>query len=127
MRATGVMHPTDGPYVPPDTVQTLLLAGGVAQAFSWVSSGSTDVANAAAAGAHIVRLTGFTTASGPLPFMANLMSAGAAAPASGSSVASSGTNHPVFGPTMFQVPGDSTGWSAFALTSGYVICEQWRK
>lgn len=127
MRGTGVMHPTDGPYVPPDTVQTLLLAAGVAQSLDWVSSGSTAVANAAAGAAHIVRLTGITTAGGNLPFMVNLMSAGAIVPTSGSSVASTGTSHPIFGPTIFQVPGDSTGWSAAALTSGYVICEQWRK
>lgn len=128
MRQSGVMHPTDGVWSPPDTVTTFLMTGGSsAQAGDWQSSGSTAVSQASVAGAHLVRLTGISTAGGAFGFIANLKSTGAAVPASGTSIASSGVNHPIVTPTLFQIPGDSTGYSFAAATSGYVMMEQWRK
>jgi len=129
MRAIGTLHPTDGIPMIPDRVTTLLMTGGSsAQAGDWLSSGSTAVANAATAAVSIVRLSGMTTAGAAFLFSANLKSTSAAVPASGTSIASSGVNQPI-GPTQqyFQVPGDSTGWSFAAFTSGYVIMEQWHK
>jgi hypothetical protein len=129
MKAIGTLHPTEGVPQEPDTVTTFLMTGGSsAQAQDWLSTGGTAVANAAAAGVSIVRLTGMTTAGAAYLFSANLKSTSAAVPASGTSIASSGVNHPIgASPMMFQVPGDSTGFSFAAFTSGYVIMEQWRK
>jgi hypothetical protein len=129
MRTFGSLHPTDGGTpVAPDTVTTFLMTGGSsAQAADWLSSGSTAVASASVAGAEIVRLTGMTTAGGSFFFSANLFSTAAAVPSSGTSISSSGVNHPIAAPTLFQVPGGSTGFSFAAFTSGYVIMEQWNK
>ncbi len=128
MRATGVMHPTDGPYVPPDTVTTLLLTGGSStQAQDWQSSGSTAVASASVGAQHIVKVTPVSTAGGAFFVMFNAFSTGAVAPASGTTISASGVGQPINTPTFLQIPGGSTGWSAFSYTSGLVIVEQWRK
>lgn len=127
-RQIGTLHPTDQVPTPPDTVTTFLMTGGSsAQAQDWLSSGSTAVTNAAAAGVHVVRITPLTTAGGVFYVAANLMSTGAAAPASGTSVSSAGVNHPIMSPSVFQVPGGSTGFSFFSYSSGLVQMEQWRK
>lgn len=129
MRATGVMHPTDGPYVPPDTVNVLLLTGGSsAQASDWLSSGSTALADAGTGAIHIVKITGMTTAGAALGLTVSLDSTRATVPSSGQQFGSTGIGQiPIMQPTFFQIPGGSTGWSAAAFTSGYVIVEQWRK
>ena len=129
MRTYGALNPLDLIPVPPDTVTTFLMTGGSsAQAQDWLSSGSTATANAAVAGVQLVRLTGMSSAGGAFFFSANLFSTAAAVPSSGTSISSSGVNHPIAtGPLTFQVPGASTGFSFAALTSGYVIMEQWRK
>lgn len=129
MRAYGALNPIDQTPVPPDTVTTFLMTGGSsAQAQDWLSSGSTATATAAVAGVQLVRITGMTTAGAAFFFSANLFSTGAAAPSSGTSIASSGVNIPIAtGPRTLQVLGNSTGFSFFAFTSGYVIMEQWRK
>lgn len=128
MRATGVMHPTDGPYVPPDTVTTLLLTGGSsAQAQDWLSSGSTALANASTGFIHIIKLTGMTTAGGAFAFNFQGFSTQAAVPSSGLFFGSTGIGVPITQPTYFQIPGGSTGWSVAAWSSGLVIMEQWRK
>ena len=128
MRATGVMHPTDGPYVPPDTVTTLLLTGGSStQAQDWLSSGSTALAQAGPSGAQLIKVTPVTTAGGAFFVMFNAFSTGAVAPASGTTIASSGVGQPIKDPTFLQIPGGSTGWSAFSYSSGLCIIEQWRK
>jgi len=129
MNRFGTLHPTEGNPLVPDQVTTFLMTGGSsAQASDWLSTGSTAMANAGAAGAHIVRLRGMTTAGGTYLFSANMKSTSAAVPASGTSHASSGVNIPIGPyPETFQVPLDSTGFSFAAFTSGYVIMEQWRK
>tara|TARA_R110000868_G_scaffold411755_1_gene708910 strand:- start:27213 stop:27593 length:381 start_codon:yes stop_codon:yes gene_type:complete len=126
MRNLGVLHPTDYP-APPDTVTTILLAAGAAQAQDWLSSGSTALGSASSGGPQVLRLSGQTTAGLNLPFSVNLYSTAAASPTSGTSISSSGVSHPVMTPTIFQLPGQSTGFSVIALTSGYVFVEQWRK
>lgn len=121
MRSIGIQHPQDFGPVPPDTVLTLLIAGSSGQAMDW-PSGST-------AGC-LVRASGVSTAGALLNFMLNLQSTHASAPASGSSVATTaiGSNFPVVGgPGMFQLPGNSTGFSVAALSSGYVMLEMWKK
>ena len=128
MRFSGMLHPTEGVTVTPDTVFTFALAAGVAQAQDWLSSASTAVANAAAAGAALVRLTGISSSGSPLLFAANLSCTAAAAPSSGlSSGGSTNANIIATGPTMYQVPGGSTGLSVCAASSGFVMVEQWDK
>ena len=128
-RKIGTMHPTDGPALVPDQVTTFLMTGGSsAQAADWTTSTGGAAADAAEAGVHIVRLTGMTSAGAAFGFNANLKSTSATVPASGTSIASSGVNQPVVGgPVTVQIPGDSTGFSFAAFTSGYVIMEQYAK
>jgi hypothetical protein len=127
MRNLGTLHPTDGTPLPPDTVKTFLMTGGSsAQASDWETS-TGAVANAAAAAVHVIRITPATTAGGQFFANVNLYSGAAAVPASGTSVSSAGVSHPVMAPTMFQVPGNSTGYSIAAYTSGTVQVEMWRK
>jgi hypothetical protein len=127
MRAYSAL-PGIGIPQPPDTVQTLLIAGSSGQAFDWVGA-----ADARTAFAHIVRFTGVSSAGALLNFMVNLVSTHAAAPSSGSSVTtgttagSTGNNIPVLGSREFQIPPWSTGYSVAALSSGYVMAEVWRR
>jgi len=129
MRAYGALSPIDQIPLPPDTVQTLLIAGSSGQAMDWAAS----TVGAASARAHLVRFTGFSTAGAQLNFMANLVSTHAGAPSSGTSVTtgttagSTGNNIPVLGQGTFQVPPWSTGFSVAALSSGYVMAEVWKK
>lgn len=129
MRYTGMMHPTDNVPVPADKVVTLLMTGGSsAQALDWTSSAGTAVANAAAAGVSLIRLTGMSSAGGTFGFTANLYSTAASVPSSGDANGSTSANFPVqTGPSAFQVTGNSTGYSLAAFTSGYVIVEMWKK
>ena len=130
IRPFGTLHPTESGPMPPDIVQTLLLAAGSAQSLDWFSSAGTAAANAGVAGIGVVAFTGQTTANLQLNFSINLYSAGVISPTSGTSAnttGSSGVSHPVNGSAFFQIPAASTGWSAIALTSGYVMCEQWHK
>jgi hypothetical protein len=114
---------------PPDTTQTLLLAGGTAQAMDWAGStiGSTAVR------ANIVRFTGVSSAGVTLNFHVNVISTHAALPTSGTAittgttVGSTGNSLPVLGQGSYLIPSFSTGWSAIARTSGYVIAEIWSK
>lgn len=115
MRAYGARNPTDLIPAPPDTVNTLLIAGSSGQAMDWPAD--TDIA----------RLTGISTAGATINFMVNLFSTMAAIPSSGSSAASTGVNHTVMGSGMFQIPGGSTGFSVAALSSGYIGVECWKK
>lgn len=126
-RTFGALNPQDLISTPPDTVQTLALAANTGQALDWFSTAGSAVANAGTAATHIVRVTPVSTGSVPMALTVNLYSTGAVVPTSGTSVQSSGISHPVTQPTLFQIPGNSTGWSAIALTSGYVMVEQWRR
>jgi hypothetical protein len=131
MRSVSILHPTDNLPAPPDTIQTLLIAGSSGQAMDWISSGSTALGSASSGGPQLIRISAQTTAGQSMNCMVNLFSTAAAAPSSGSFVAttaaSSGVSFPVMGQGTFQVPGNSTGWSVASLTSGYIITEQWRK
>lgn len=113
MRSFGTTHPSDAGPLPPDTVNTILLAGAVAQAMDWPSN------------THIVELTGITTAGAQLNFYANLFSTAAAVPSSGST-STTGVTFPILGSARFQVP-SSTGFSVIAPTSGYVHVSCWRR
>lgn len=126
MRRLATLHPQENIPAPPDTVQTLLIAGSSGQALDWATS-TGAVANAATADVNIVRFSGFSTAGQTINFMVNLFSTAALVPSSGTSISSTGTNHPVMGQGTFQIPGGSTGWSVASLTSGYVIAEQWAR
>lgn len=131
MRAYSALNPIDQIPLPPDTVQTLLLAGGTGQALDWAGStiGSTAVL------AHIVRFSGVSTAAPALAlqFHVNLVSTHASLPASGTSITtgttagSTGNTIHVVGERTLQIPPWSTGWSAIARSSGYVIAEIWKK
>lgn len=128
MRATGTMHPTDTVFVPPDSVQCLLLVAGTAQALDWPTTAAGAAANAATAGAHIARFTGCTSggSTASIAFNVNLLSTGVIAMTSGTSVNSTaGVSHPIPGTRTYQIPGTSTGWSAIANTGGYVYAELW--
>jgi hypothetical protein len=122
LRASGMMHPTDSVPVPADTVTTFLLTGGS-------SAQAVDLPTNAAGG--LVRVTPFTTAGAA--FLAHMCfgSTRAAVPSSGttnSSAPSSGvTCIPIPFQTSFQMPGDCTGYSVAAFTSGYVQVEYWKK
>jgi hypothetical protein len=116
MRTFGTMHPTDQIPVPSDTVNTILLAAGTAQAMDWP-------ANTA-----ICRLTGLTTSgAGNVAFQVNLYTTGVIVPTSGSSIGSSGVTHTVFNQQSFQIQGQSTGFSVVALAPMYVMAECWHK
>lgn len=119
----GTLHPTDNIPSPPDTVQTLLIAGSSGQAMDWNSA-----ASAGAGAVHIARFTGVSTLGVLLNFNVNLASTKAAAPSSGlSTQGTTGFNHPVIGQGSFQIPVASTGFSVAALSSGYIQVEVWRK
>lgn len=132
MRSYQALHPTEQVPGPPDSVQTLLLAGGTAQAFDWPTSTGGAAADADAAEAHIVRFTGITTGGGTFNFHVALNSTHAELPSSGSSVTtgttagSTANSLPVISERTYQIPRWSTGWSAIARSSGYVIAEIWR-
>lgn len=117
----------------PDSVQSLLLAAGVAQNFDWPNSTGGAAANATTAQAQVVRFTFMTTAGALLGGMVNLFSTNANAPTSGSSATtgttagSTGNSVPVLGQALYQIPGYSTGWSAASPSSGWCIAEIWRK
>ena len=131
MRTYGALSPTDLIAQPPDTVHTMLLAAAVGQERDWGTSASS--AGAAATYAHLVRFSGLTSAGVQLNFHVNLVSTHAVVPSSGSSITtgttagSTGNSVPVLGERTFQIPAWSTGWSAIARTSGYVMAEVWRK
>lgn len=128
IRSFGTLHPVDAGPQPPDIVQTLLLAAGTGQNLDWFSSAGTAAANAGTAGIGVVAFTGQTTANAQLNFSVNLYSTNIISPTSGTSVSSGvGCSHPINGSAFFQIASSSTGWSAIALTSGYVTCEQWHK
>lgn len=128
MRSLGLAHMYDQLIPQPsDSVITFLIAGSSGQASDWLSSGATAVANAAAAGVRFVRFTGVSTVGSSLNFSVNLQTTQAAAPSSGTLMGqSSGLSHPVNGSGMFRVLSSSTGFSVAALSSGYIMCEQWR-
>lgn len=132
MRAYAALSPTDLIPQPPDTVQTLLLAAGTGQSLDWFTS-TGAVGSAPLAGAHLVRFTGISTAGVTLNFHVALWSTHALLPSSGTSITtgttagSTANSLPVLGERTFQIPAQSTGWSAIARTSGYVIAEVWRK
>lgn len=116
MRKDGSMHPTDGIRVPADTVNTILLGASAAQSMDWPT------------GTAIARLTGYTTAGQNFNFQVNLYSTAVVTPTTGSSVSSgAGVSHTVATQDEFQIPGNSTGFSVIALTSGYVQVECWSK
>lgn len=130
MRTYGALSPIDQIEMPPDSVQTLLIAAGTPQALDWPpATGLT----AAEYGAQLVRFSGWSTAGAAINFMVNLVSTHAGAPSSGTSVTtgtsagSTGNNLPVNGSRTLQIPSWSTGWSAALLSSGYIMAEVWRK
>lgn len=114
MKGTGALQPTHLVYTPPDTVQTIILAAGTAQAIDYST------------GTHIVRLTGMTTANAQYNFYFNPTSTGAVIPSSGTSTNSTAINLPILGSRAYQIPISSTGYSLVANTSGYVVAECWK-
>lgn len=130
MRKYSAVNPTMPFPVPPDTVFSFLLTGGSSgQASDWLSSGSTAMTNAKAAGVNIVRVTPMTTAGGAFVASFNPFSTGATAVLSSglSSGGSTAASMILNGPTFYQIPGNSTGFSVAAQTSGMVVVEQWSK
>lgn len=116
MKTYGSMHPTDGGIPqPPDTVNTLLIAGSSGQAMDWP------------AGTEMARFSGTSTAGASLNFQVNPYSTSCAAPSSGSVTSSTGAQMAVTGTREFQIPGNSTGYSVAALSSGYIVVECWAK
>ena len=102
---------------PPDTVSTLLLAAGVAQALDY----PTD--------SHLCRISAMTTSNSALNCYVNLRSTAAAIPSSGTTATTSttGVSIPVLGERSFIIAGGSTGFSAIANSSGYFHAEFWRR
>ena len=128
-RVSGMMHPTDNIPVPADKTMIILLAAGTPQASDWLSTGSSAMTNAATAGIGMVRATGMTTAGGAFLFNVNWHSTGAASsPSTGDYNGSTQCSALIAsGPSAFQIPGGSTGFSVGAPTSGYVMLEMWKK
>jgi hypothetical protein len=135
MRSYGALNPLGTIPLPPDTVQTLLIAGSSGQA----STGrrhdrrrSLDIQPRRLPRRSRV-LHRPDDRRRDLNFMVNLCSTHAAVPSSGTSVTtgttggSTGNNIPVIGEAIFQIPPWSTGWSVAALSSGYVMAQVWRK
>lgn len=116
MRNISSLHPTEGLPMAPDTTQTLLIAGSSGQAADW-AGGNPD----------IVRITAVSTVGASIAAFVCLESTKALAPSSGSSTLGSSAVSPVLGQGTFQVPRTSTGFSVAALSSGYVILEQWHR
>lgn len=114
MRNISSLHPTESIPMAPDTTQTLLIAGSSGQAADW--AGGTP---------QVVRVTAISTAGVAITAHVNLASTKALAPSSGHSTLASSANVPIVGQGTFQVAGGSTGFSVAALSSGYVILEQW--
>lgn len=115
MKTIQTLHPNENIPVPPDSVNTLLIAGSSGQAMDWPT------------GTHIARLTGLTTAGAQLNFHVNAFSTQAAAPSSGASTqGAAGFQVPVLGQGTFQVQG-STGFSVASLSSGYIMVECWKR
>lgn len=134
MRSYGALNPLGTIPLPPDTIQTLLIAGSSGQAQDWpTATGGLSTAGAATEHCHLVAFTGVSTAGASLNFFVNLISTHAAAPSSGTSVTtgttagSTGNTVPVLGEALFQIPPWSTGWSVAALSSGYIMAQIWRK
>lgn len=136
MRAYGTLNSIEDIPQTADATQKMLLAAAVAQSFDWPSSTGGPggaAANALENNTQLVRFTGITTGNAPLNFMVNLQSTFVTIPTSGTSVTtgttagSTGNDYPVVGSRMFQINQWSTGWSAIAQTSGWVIAEVWRK
>lgn len=107
---------------PPDTIQAILLAANTGQAMDWAGA-----ATAAAASAHLVRLTGISTAGLSMNFYASLETTRAAIPTSGQSTVGTSFPMPILGQSSYQIPGGSTGFSVIAPSSGWVIVEMWKK
>lgn len=117
--------------MPPDTIQRILLTGGSsAQAMDWVTS--TGAAVSSVAQAHIVRVTGMTTAGAqahlffdPVSTFATVLASGSSV-STGSTVGSTGNSIPLFGSREFRIPAWSTGFSVASYSSGFAIVESWR-
>lgn len=119
MRSYATHRPTADAPAPPDTVNTLLIEGSSGQAMDWPANSSIG---------GIVRFSGVSTAGATLNFMVNLFSTHAAAPSSAASTqGTTGFGFSVMGDRTFQLPGESTGFSVAALSSGYVMVEVWKK
>ena len=126
-RASGRQHPTAQIPVAPSTVITFLMTGGSsAQASDWPNDSGTAVANAAAAGIHLVRITPMSTAGGTFFCTANLFSTAATVPTSGITVSTTSIAA-IPSARDLQVAGASTGFSVAAYTSGIVMVECWKK
>lgn len=128
-RKIGMLHPTDGIPLVPDTVSTFNMTGGSStQVSDWATSTGV-VGTAALAGVGVVRVTGISSAGIGYPIAINLASTNAGVPTSGTSVSSgAGVTIQQDGrPRFYQVPGDSTGFSVFAPSSGSIVVEQWGK
>ena len=119
MRQIGSLHPTESVPVQADTQQIILLAANTPQAMDW-AVGSSNIGK-------IVRLTGLSSAGAQFNFLVNLQSTFANIPTTGTSTLGSTYGTPVLGQGLFQVGGGSTGWSAAAQSSGYVIAEIWKQ
>lgn len=129
-RTINTMHPTDNVPMPADSNIVFLMTGGSsAQAADWNTS-TGAVANAGTAGIHLVRVSGCTTAGAAFLFTFNCMSTAAAVPTSGYTVSATTRGIDTLiatGPSAFQIPGTSTGFSVAAVTSGNIMIEMWRK
>ncbi len=126
MRAYGARSPIDQISLPPDTVQTLLIAASSGQAMDWAGS----TVGSSAAHAHLVRFSGQSTLGVALNFYVSLNSTRAAAPSSGLSTGSTDGSLPsisVIGERTLQIPPGSTGFSVAGLAAGYVSVEVWKK
>jgi len=129
MRTYGALNPLGTIAMPPDTVMTMAVGPAAAAAMDWANS----TVGAADAKAYLVCFTGVSSGGAALNFMVNLVSTHANLPTTGTSVTtgttagSTGNSIPVNGEAIFQIPAWSTGWSAIALSSGYVMAQVWRK
>ena len=110
MNPYGSLHPTDGIPVPSDTFGSAIIStAGAVVAQDWPTN------------AKMVAI------SAPMNFWMNWRSTGVNVPTTNSTgtTLSSGCNE--LNPTVRQIPGDSTGYSLTAASSGAISLQFWRK
>ncbi len=116
MRNNGLMHPTDGIPLPPDTMSALVLTGGTASTLD-VPSGATHV-----------RLVGQSTANAALNFFVNFASTAAVVPSAsfGATTGTSSMSQGVNGTITQRLLSGIAALGVVAQTSGIVTAEWWK-
>lgn len=119
MIAIGMLHPTEGVPIAPDTMANYVTTAAGIYAKDWPSS------------AQMVRFRGASTAGAAQAFAVNMWSTKAAWPAATveATTNSSALNTLVSAgyELIYQIPKDSTGFSLSVGSCGIITAEFWKK